>query len=74
MRTTPSAIQPAPGAFQTNTNLPPNSVCNEIVDLYFDLIDEKQLLLFHRHTFITAQRAGHIPNFLVLGMIALMAR
>jgi alpha-L-rhamnosidase len=49
-------------------------VCNELVDLYFDLIEEKQLLLFHRTTFIAEQRAGRVPEFLVLGMIALMAR
>lgn len=71
MKATP---QPAPGVSQTGISLPPDSVCNEIIDLYFELIDEKQLLLFHRHTFITAHRAGHIPHFIVLEMIALMAR
>ncbi|KAL5046700.1 hypothetical protein BDW71DRAFT_197353 [Aspergillus fruticulosus] len=59
---------------QSGFSLPPESVCNELVDLYFDLIDEKQLLLFHRATFIAEQRAGKVSEFLVLGMIALMAR
>ncbi|KAL4926358.1 bacterial alpha-L-rhamnosidase-domain-containing protein [Aspergillus undulatus] len=45
-----------------------------LVDLYFDLIDEKQLLLFHRTTFITAHRASRVPEFTVPGMTALMAR
>lgn len=59
---------------KSNTKLPPATICNELVDLYFDLIDEKQLLLFHRNTFVAAQRAGLTPDFLVLGMIALVAR
>ncbi|KAL2831349.1 hypothetical protein BJY01DRAFT_260560 [Aspergillus pseudoustus] len=59
---------------QSETNLPPSSVCNELVDLYFDLIDEKQLILFHRNTFVSAQRAGQVPDFLVLGMVAMVAR
>ncbi|KAL4808029.1 hypothetical protein BDV18DRAFT_95429 [Aspergillus unguis] len=64
------AIVPA-GSRQS---LPPDSVCNELVDLYFELIEEKQLLLFHHSTFIAAQRAAEVPDFLVLGMVALMAR
>ncbi|KAL2802979.1 hypothetical protein BJX63DRAFT_89872 [Aspergillus granulosus] len=59
---------------QSGTNLPPPSVCNELVDIYFDLIDEKQLILFHRNTFVPAQRAGQVPDFIVLGMVALVAR
>ncbi|KAL4999939.1 bacterial alpha-L-rhamnosidase-domain-containing protein [Aspergillus recurvatus] len=62
------------GVLQSDFNLPPASVCNELVDLYFDLIEEKQLLLFHRNTFIAEQRAERVPEFLVLGMVALMAR
>ncbi|KAL2862810.1 uncharacterized protein BJX67DRAFT_289670 [Aspergillus lucknowensis] len=69
-----------PGASSTTSTpgldprFPPASVCNELVDLYFDLIHEKQLILFHRHTFITSQRAGETSDFIVLGMIALVAR
>ncbi|KAL4874353.1 cutinase-domain-containing protein [Aspergillus karnatakaensis] len=53
---------------------PPESVCNELVDLYFDFIEEKQLILFHRNSFTAAQRAGQVADFLVLGMIAMVAR
>lgn len=59
---------------QSEITIPPYNVCNELVDLYFDLIEGKQLLLLHHTTFITAQRAGRAPNFLILGIIALMAR
>ncbi|KAL2851219.1 hypothetical protein BJX68DRAFT_275258 [Aspergillus pseudodeflectus] len=57
-----------------SSNLPPPAICNELVDIYFDLIDEKQIIMFHRNIFITAQRAGQVPDFLVLGMIAAVAR
>ncbi|KAL3447123.1 hypothetical protein BJX65DRAFT_98064 [Aspergillus insuetus] len=67
----PQTTPPTPAP---NPNLPPTAICNELVDLYFDLIDEKQIILFHRNTFIAAQRAGQVPDFLVLGMIALVAR
>ncbi|KAL4769805.1 bacterial alpha-L-rhamnosidase-domain-containing protein [Aspergillus nidulans var. acristatus] len=76
-RRSETSIAPAEGKIsvpQWGLSLPPESVCNELVDLYFDLIEEKQLLLFHRTTFIAEQRAGRVPEFLVLGMIALMAR
>jgi alpha-L-rhamnosidase len=67
----PQTTPPTPAP---NPNLPPPAICNELVDLYFDLIDEKQIILFHRNTFIAAQRAGQVPDFIVLGMIALVAR
>ncbi|KAJ9367401.1 transcriptional regulator family: Fungal Specific TF [Paecilomyces variotii] len=52
----------------------PATVCDDLVDLYFDLIHDKQHILFHRDSFIADQRAGRAPSFLVLGMIALAAR
>ncbi|KAL4908645.1 hypothetical protein BDW74DRAFT_188548 [Aspergillus multicolor] len=69
----PAGPKTASDVQQSDAALPPDSVCNELIDLYFDLIDEKQLLPFHRATFIAAQRAGQIPHFIVLAMIALMA-
>ncbi|KAJ0415380.1 hypothetical protein BJY00DRAFT_266286 [Aspergillus carlsbadensis] len=65
---------PAPTPPALISALPPPAICNELVDIYFDLIDEKQIILFHRKTFITAQRAGQVPDFLVLGMIGAVAR
>ena len=44
------------------------------MDLYFDLIHDKQYALFHRPTFIEQQRSGEAPAFLVLAMQALSAR
>ncbi|KAL3464505.1 hypothetical protein BJX64DRAFT_91980 [Aspergillus heterothallicus] len=70
----PPPLETAAAPPSSGTNLPPPAICNELVDIYFDLIDEKQLILFHRNTFVTAQRAGQVPDFLVLGMIALVAR
>lgn len=52
----------------------PATVRDELVDLYFDLIHDKQHILFHRDSFIADQRAGRAPLFLVFGMIALVAR
>ncbi|KAL4924288.1 Zn(II)2Cys6 transcription factor [Aspergillus undulatus] len=53
---------------------PPPDVRRELVDLYFDLVHDKQHIIFHRYSFIQEQQQGRAANFLVLGMIALMAR
>ncbi|KAL2820166.1 hypothetical protein BDW59DRAFT_164779 [Aspergillus cavernicola] len=74
MELAPRITGAAPSNHTSDSRFPPESLCNELVDLYFDLIDEKQLVLFHRNTFIAAQRAGQVADFLVLGMVALMAR
>ncbi|KAE8328082.1 hypothetical protein BDV39DRAFT_174900 [Aspergillus sergii] len=58
----------------SNLDSLPSTVCNKLVDLYFNLIEGKQLQLFHPHTFISMQRAGQAPSYLVFAMIALMAR
>jgi hypothetical protein len=50
------------------------ALCNELVDLYFDLIHDKQHILFHRPTFIADQRKGSAPMVLVYGIVALAAR
>ncbi|KAJ5318345.1 hypothetical protein N7476_004765 [Penicillium atrosanguineum] len=50
------------------------SLCDELVDLYFEMIHDKQHALFHRPTFIAQQRSGQATAFLVLAMQALSAR
>ncbi|KAL3452719.1 hypothetical protein BJX65DRAFT_264740 [Aspergillus insuetus] len=52
----------------------PTEVCNELVDMYFVLVHDKQHIIFHAHSFINNQRQGCAANFLVLGIVALMAR
>lgn len=54
--------------------LPPVEVCNEIVDLYFQILHDKQHALFHPPTFIRAQREGTAPPILVLAIITYTAR
>lgn len=54
--------------------LPAQSVCDELVDLNFDLMHDKQHALFHRPTFIAQQRSGQAPAFLLFAMLALGAR
>ena len=49
-------------------------LCNELVDLYFDLMHDKQHALFHRPSFISRQRSGQAPVFIVLAMMAIVAR
>lgn len=47
---------------------------DEFVTLYFDLIHDKQHLLFHPPTFLAQHHAGKAPDFLVWGMAALVSR
>ncbi|KFZ17278.1 hypothetical protein V501_01808 [Pseudogymnoascus sp. VKM F-4519 (FW-2642)] len=47
---------------------------NELVDLYFKLIHDKQHSLFHPLTFIASVYEGRAPIFLVFAMMSLAAR
>ncbi|KAH6620296.1 hypothetical protein C7974DRAFT_230404 [Boeremia exigua] len=53
---------------------PNYEVCTELVTLYFDIIHDKQHILFHPPTFLTRYHAGQVPDFLVWGMAALSSR
>jgi alpha-L-rhamnosidase len=50
------------------------SLCEELIDIYFDVIHYKQHLLFHRASFVLDHEASIIPRYLVLGIITLSAR
>jgi hypothetical protein len=54
--------------------LPRPSLCNELVEDFFNLIHDKQLILFHERSFNELQRQGKVPGFLILGIVALVAR
>ena len=54
--------------------LPPIAVCSELVDLYFEIMHDKQHTLFHRPTFVAEQSQGRAPLVLVYAMMALVAR
>lgn len=49
-------------------------LCNELVDTYFELIHEKQHIIFHRLSFIAEHREGKAQDYLLLGIISLVAR
>jgi hypothetical protein len=49
------------------------ALCNELVDIYFDMIHDKQHILFHRPTFIANHRNGQEPMVLIYAMMALAA-
>ncbi|RAO73456.1 uncharacterized protein BHQ10_009468 [Talaromyces amestolkiae] len=51
-----------------------HSVCDELIELYFDMIHNKQLILFHRRTFLEQRRSGSLPTYLLLGALAVVAR
>ncbi|KIW17029.1 hypothetical protein PV08_04220 [Exophiala spinifera] len=53
---------------------PPQDVCNELVDLYFDIIHDKDHMLFHRPTFVSAHRKGMVDMTHIAAMMALAAR
>ncbi|KAH7346989.1 hypothetical protein BKA66DRAFT_576554 [Pyrenochaeta sp. MPI-SDFR-AT-0127] len=49
-------------------------VCEQLVDLYFEVVHEKQHIIFHQPTFVAEQRLGTAPEYLVWGMAAVAAR
>jgi hypothetical protein len=53
---------------------PPQSICDELVNIYFDYMHDKQHALFHRPSFIANQREGCAPTVLVAAIMALSAR
>lgn len=50
------------------------SVCDELISIYFNLVHNKQQILFHRQTFSAEKRAGVLPVWILLGIFALTAR
>lgn len=53
---------------------PDHDLCLELIALYFDIIHDKQHVLFHPPTFVAQYHAGQAPEFLVWGMAALVSR
>ncbi|SPO06043.1 uncharacterized protein DNG_08732 [Cephalotrichum gorgonifer] len=49
-------------------------LCNELIELYFDLIHDRQHIIFHRPSFTAEQHAGAVTDYLLLGILALAAR
>lgn len=50
------------------------NLCNELVDMYFELIHEKQHIIFHRPSFIAEHRDESVQDYLLLGIISVVAR
>ena len=59
---------------ETGMPLPPQELCLELVELYFDLIHDQFHSLFHRPSFIGQIRNGTAPRVLLFAMMALSAR
>ncbi|CVK96121.1 uncharacterized protein FMAN_14004 [Fusarium mangiferae] len=56
------------------TTLEDQDLCEELVGIYFDIIHFKQHLIFHPQSFIQDQKKGLVPDYLLLGVMALSAR
>lgn len=54
--------------------LPDQSLCIELVQLYFDYVHDKFHSLFHRPSLMEDLRRGQAPDHLIYGMLALSAR
>lgn len=79
VRQTRNALESSPQSHTNDRNgsglsVIDEALCNELVDLYFDLIHDKQHILFHRPTFVADQRKGQAPMVLVYAIMALAAR
>lgn len=51
-----------------------DSLCDDLISRYFDLIHDKQHLIFHPATFLAQYRAGKIQKYLVWIIAALISR
>lgn len=49
-------------------------VCGEMINIYFDLFHNTQQILFHRKAFLSRQSKNLIADYIVLGIVALVAR
>ncbi|KAL3440910.1 hypothetical protein BJX65DRAFT_17374 [Aspergillus insuetus] len=49
-------------------------LCDELVGLYFTLIHGKQHILFHKWSFLADLEAGIVPGYILLAIVALVAR
>jgi hypothetical protein len=54
--------------------LPNQTICTELVQLYFDYVHDKFHSLFHRPSLLEDLRRGQAPDHLIYGMLALSAR
>ena len=58
-----------------HTDLFANQIlCNELVDLYFEIMHDKEHAIFHRPSFTRSQREGTAPLMIVSAMMALGSR
>lgn len=66
----------SPGAPITQAESCPftQSLCAELVQLYFDYVHDQFHTLFHPPCFVEDVNRGHAPRILVYGMMALSAR
>jgi hypothetical protein len=53
---------------------PDQELINQLVEIYFDLIHDKQHILFHPATFMAQYHAGLAPSYLIWAMAALVSR
>lgn len=53
---------------------PDQELITELVGIYFDLIHDKQHILFHPPTFTAEYHAGQAPSYLIWAMAALVSR
>jgi hypothetical protein len=71
---TPEQISYAAQNSTDQCTLPDQSLCAELVQLYFEYVHDKFHSLFHRPSFMEDVRNGQAPDILLYGMLALSAR
>ena len=54
--------------------LPPPDVCKDLINVYFDTLDQAVGSLFHRQSFLEAYERQEVPVVLLLCIFALAAR
>lgn len=59
---------------QAICDTPDHELITELVALYFDLIHDKQHILFHPPSFLVQYHAGQVTDFLIWAMAALASR
>lgn len=68
------SVDVSPAQLNKTPSLPPQALCVELVNLYFDFIHDQFHSLFHRKTFEEDLRRGKVPPVVLYAMMALSAR
>lgn len=71
--TAPESVQKSASS-SAESGMPPQEVCEDLIQVYFSTMHNTHHALFHRPTFMKDFNEGNIPQVILLSIFALIAR